>query len=88
VVAAGRAAELRTASAPRRYRVVVEPDAGFLREVPGLSVLDVDGPAALVELPEDGDEQVLLRRALAHGPVRELRPVVPTLAQIFREVVR
>ena len=88
VVAAGRASELRTASAPRRYRVVVEPDAGFLREVPGLVVLDVDGPAALVELPEDGDEQAILRRALAHGPVRELRPVVPTLAQIFREVVR
>ncbi|RJK94200.1 ABC transporter ATP-binding protein [Vallicoccus soli] len=97
VVAAGDAQGLRRAHARARYRLTVEPDAGWLRGVPGLDVLDVDGPRALVELPTltDADpgvlraqEQELLRRALEAGTVREFTPVVPTLAELFREVVR
>jgi ABC-2 type transport system ATP-binding protein len=94
VLAAGDAQSLRREHAPARYRLTVEPDAGWLRQVPGLSVLDVDGPRALVELPAAdparllGEEQDLLQRALAAGPVREFAPVVPTLAELFREVVR
>ncbi len=97
VVAAGRADELRERAAPNRWRLVVEPDAGFLRELaasrslPGLRVLDVDGPSALVELGADAgvdaDDQALLRAALAHGRVRELRRVVPTLAELYREAI-
>ncbi len=93
VVAAGSADDLRERSAGHRYRIVVEPDAGFLRELaasgslPGLRVLDVDGPSALVELRSGGDDQDLLRAALARGPVRELRRVIPTLAEIYREAI-
>ncbi len=101
VVAAGRAGELRESAAPHRYRIVVEPDAGFLRELAatgalaGLKVLDVDGPTALVELgarspagaaaSSPADDQALLRAALERGPVREMRRVVPTLAELYRE---
>ncbi|WP_089304879.1 ABC transporter ATP-binding protein [Geodermatophilus pulveris] len=93
VVAAGPADDIRRDRTPLRYRVVVEPDAGFLREE-GLRVLDVDGARALIELEPEaaGDlvaaEQRLLARLTRAGAVREFRPVVPTLSEIFREVVR
>ena len=93
VVAAGPADEIRRDRTPPRYRVVVEPDAGFLRDG-GLRVLDVDGARALVELDPSADgglvaaEQRLLALLTRSGAVREFRPVVPTLSEIFREVVR
>ena len=52
-----------------------------------MRVLDVDGDAALVELPAVADDQRLLTTALAHGSVHEFRRALPTLAEIFREAV-
>jgi ABC-2 type transport system ATP-binding protein len=94
VVAAGPVEEVRRERTPLRYRVVVEPDAGFLREEEGLRVIDVDGARALVELAPTaaGDlvaaEQCLVARLTSVGALREFRPVVPTLSEIFREVIR
>jgi ABC-2 type transport system ATP-binding protein len=101
VVAAGTADALRQRENARLYRIVVEPDSGWLREVPGLHVIDVDGPRAVVRLldgpPEslgDGGHigatgpQDLLTTAMAHGRVTEFAPVRRTLAEIYREVVR
>ncbi|HEY6797767.1 MAG TPA: ATP-binding cassette domain-containing protein [Kineosporiaceae bacterium] len=88
VVAAGSAEELRAAHAPARYRLDLGEDAGWLRGVPGVAVLDIEGPHALVELAPDADDQQLLATALDRGPVRAFAPVVPTLAEIFREVAR
>lgn len=88
IVAAGPADELRAGHAPSRYRLELDADAGWLRDRRGLRVLDVEGPRALVELNGDGDEQHLLAAALERGPVRAFTPVVPTLAEIFREAVR
>ncbi len=72
--------------------------AQVVGEVPGASLVPEDpsaaddaGPACrvfVVELPDGADEQVLLAAAQARGRVRELAVVRPTLAQIFREVVR
>ncbi len=87
VVAAGPVDELRGNG--RRtttvYRVVLDGDAGWLRDVPGLTVKDVDGCSAQVDVGEPGREQDLLRAALARGPVRELTPVRPALSDVFRE---
>jgi ABC-2 type transport system ATP-binding protein len=94
VVAAGPVEEVRRERTPLRYRVVVEPDAGFLREEEGLRVIDVDGARALVELAPTaaGDlvaaERSLVARLTSVGALREFRPVVPTLSEIFREVIR
>jgi ABC-2 type transport system ATP-binding protein len=52
-----------------------------------VQVLDVDGPEALVELPQLADDQRLLARALAHGPVHDFHRALPTLAEIFGEAV-
>lgn len=85
VVAAGDADELRS-QGPRRFRVTLDRDAGWVREVRGIHVVDVDGPSALVEVVDDGAEQAVLREATARGTVHEFTPVRPALADIYREV--
>ncbi len=88
VVASGRSQDLREERAGARYRIRVGVDAGWLRDVPEVQVVDVDGPVAVVDLPSVEHDQKLLQRALDRGPVHELTRVVPTLAQIYREAVR
>jgi ABC-2 type transport system ATP-binding protein len=88
VLASGHARDLRSQRAGARYRLHLGADAGWLRDEPGVRVLDVAGEAALVELPRVEDDQRLLTRALAHGPVHEFRRAIPTLAEIFREAVK
>ena len=84
--AAGSRAELRATYAARRFELVVDTDAGWLRDQPGVQLVDLDGARAEFELV--GDAQDVLRAALTRGAVREFRPVTPTLADIFREVTR
>lgn len=91
VVAAGSADELRAARAGRRYRVRVDADGPVgpaLAAVPGASVLAEERDGVLVELVDDADDQALLAAAQGTGVLRELALVRPSLAEIFREVVR
>ncbi|WP_377639001.1 ABC transporter ATP-binding protein [Oryzobacter terrae] len=85
VVASGEVEELR-AGGPVRYRLGLAADAGWVRGLRGIHVVDVDGSTALVEVVEPGAEQDVLREAAARGPVREFTPVRPALADIYREV--
>lgn len=86
VMAAGTSAELRSRGR-RRYRIITEPDAGWVRGTPGVDVLDVDGASAVLELRDGAAEAHLLRAAVDRG-LREYTPLVPSLAEIFREVLR
>jgi ABC-2 type transport system ATP-binding protein len=98
VVAVGTADEVRRAHSGRRYRVRVAAPAGpegaptgvaaFLDQVPGVALHEESGDLVVVDLAADADDQALLAAAQAHGVVREFTPVLPTLAEIFREVVR
>ncbi|MCA5894455.1 ATP-binding cassette domain-containing protein [Isoptericola sp. NEAU-Y5] len=85
VMADGAPAELQ-AGGTERHRLVVGGDAGWVRGVPGVHAVDVDGNVALLELVDDAAVQRLLASALERGTVQELTPVRPTLAQIYREV--
>ncbi|MET0871219.1 MAG: ATP-binding cassette domain-containing protein [Paeniglutamicibacter terrestris] len=87
IVASGSAAELR-ARASAKHVVVTPPDAGWLREQPGVSVLDVAGPRALVEFSDEVTAQRILRTAVDRGAVTEFAPQRPSLAEIYREVIR
>jgi ABC-2 type transport system ATP-binding protein len=87
IVASGTAAELR-ARASAKHVVVTPPDAGWLRELPGVGVLDVAGPRALVEFADDATAQRVLRAAVERGTVTEFAPQRPSLAEIYREVIR
>ncbi|HEX8632258.1 MAG TPA: ATP-binding cassette domain-containing protein [Catenuloplanes sp.] len=84
--AAGSRAELRATYAARRFELVVDTDAGWLRDHPGVTLVDLDGARAVFDLAPGTDDQEVLRAALARGPVRSFGPVTPSLAEIFREV--
>lgn len=85
VVAQGSSEQLR-ASAPLRYRLTTTADTGWVRGVPGVTVVDVDGPTALVEPVDEEVAERLLVDAVARGGVREFSRIVPTLSEIYREV--
>ncbi|WP_344612033.1 ATP-binding cassette domain-containing protein [Dactylosporangium salmoneum] len=86
--AAGTRSELRASFAQPRYEIRVDGDAGWLRDQDGVALLDLDGDRAVFDLDPATDEQSALHAALSRGPVRAFGPVVPSLAEIFREVTR
>ncbi len=85
VTAHGTRDELRTRYGTSRFEVVVDTDAGWLRDVPGIRVVELDGPRAVFELDDGARDQDVLRTALDRGAVRSFTPVVPTLDEIFKE---
>jgi len=85
VVAQGTVEELRT-SGPVRHRIELDHDAGWVRDVPGLTDVRVDGAGATFTLGDGADSRALLERALTHGEVRSFERVVPTVSEIYREV--
>jgi ABC-2 type transport system ATP-binding protein len=87
IAAAGARDELRAKYGTTRFELVVEDDAGWLRDHPGIRLVDLDGPRAVFELGVPCTEQEVLRAALARGAVRAFTPVVPTLDEIFKEVI-
>ncbi|AGL20340.1 ABC transporter ATP-binding protein [Actinoplanes sp. N902-109] len=84
--AAGSRQQLRASHALPRFRIETDGDAGWLRDQPGVTLIELDGGQAVFDLAPGTDDQDLLRTALARGPVRSFGPVSPSLAEIFREV--
>jgi ABC-2 type transport system ATP-binding protein len=84
--AAGSRRELRDSYALPRFAIEVEGDAGWLRDQPGVTLVELDGVRAVFDLAPDADDQDVLRAALVRGPVRSFGAVTPSLAEIFREV--
>ncbi len=85
IVADGTPAALRNKGTVR-YRLVLSEDAGWVREQPGLAVLDVERGTAIVEPQSEDAAQALLAAAVRRGGVSEFARVVPTLSEIYREV--
>jgi ABC-2 type transport system ATP-binding protein len=88
VRAAGPREELRAAHSLPRFEMVVDGDLGWLRDQPGVTLVDLDGARAVFDLADPADDQRVLRAALDRGPVRAFRPVTPSLAEIFRELTQ
>lgn len=87
VVAAGSVDELRDLGTERVRVTFEDADAAWLRDVRGITVLDVDGPSALVEL--DGIARTeLLATAMGRSPVVEFSTVQQPLSDIYREAIR
>jgi len=91
VVAQGTVEDLR-ARGPERLRLVTDRDAGWVRDIAGLEVVDVDGPEALIEVTDldegsaDAIRRAILTAGLDRGEVRELATVRTPLSEIYREV--
>ncbi|BCJ42415.1 ABC transporter ATP-binding protein [Actinoplanes ianthinogenes] len=86
--AAGDRAGLRDQYTLPRYRIEVGGDAGWLRDEPGVTLIDLDGRHATFDLDAGTGDQAVLQAALARGPVHAFGPVRPSLAEIFREVIQ
>ncbi|MGA4506579.1 ABC transporter ATP-binding protein [Propionibacteriaceae bacterium G1746] len=85
VVAQGTREQL-IALGPVRHRLVVAGDAGWVRDLAGVQVVDVDGNiAVLADLADDGT-QAVLGEAMRRGPVHEFAPIRPSLSEIYRKV--
>ncbi|MBB4665046.1 ABC transporter ATP-binding protein [Conexibacter arvalis] len=91
IVAAGPVDELRRRDRRRVVRIELEgaDGAGWLAGMPGAEVLPSrdDEPGLLVALDDAADPQQLLDRARAAGAVTHFSIVLPTLTELFREVV-
>ena len=91
MVANGTIEELREAG-PRRHRVEARDDLGWLRSLPGLTVVDVDGTTALVEFPDptqvDRLFDVIVTESMNRGGLVELTHLRPSLGEIYREVAQ
>ena len=86
--AAGAREELRAEHATLRYELVAAGDAGWLRSEPGIDVVESDGSYALFDAADEQTVQRVLRAAVARGDVVDFSRRHPSLAQIFREVIR
>ena len=88
IKASGARDELRARHGSARFELVVDSDAGWLRDHPGVRIVDLDGPRAVFDLV-DGTraDRDVLRAALGRSGVRSFAPVVPTLDEIFKEVI-
>lgn len=87
VRASGSRQELRAANSTPTWELVTRGDAAWIRDVPGVHVLDFAGGTALFE-GDDAAAQAVVRRAVTEGDVVSFAPRLPTLTEIFQEVVR
>ncbi|NHF63492.1 ABC transporter ATP-binding protein [Microcella pacifica] len=85
--AAGSREELRAANTGSQWELLSGEDAGWVRDMPDVAVLEFDGGYVLFEADADA-AQVVLQRAAALGAVHSFTPRRPTLTEIFREVVK
>ncbi|WP_217133771.1 ABC transporter ATP-binding protein [Leucobacter chinensis] len=91
VLAQGSREELRTRHAQPTYEIELEgeaADAGWVGDLEAVTLEHLDGGYARFTETTPGTAQSVLREALTRGDVRQFAPVVPTLAEIFREVTQ
>lgn len=87
IVASGSADQLRAQHATM-HRLVLDGDTGWLRQTPGVETLDIAGHEALLRFASDHVAQQVLAHALQRGSVHEFSLQRPSLADIYREVIR
>jgi len=87
LVAQGTVAELRAGAPERRWVEVPDAAPDWGEGIAGATLLTRDGSRLLFEIEPEGDDQALLRAALATGPVAEFHRVEPSLGEIFRTVL-
>ena len=95
ILASGSREGLREQHSGNGYEIELAgpaADAGWVREQPGIEVTHLDGGYARFEAPEPAAAQAVLAAAVQQAPagaaVRRFAPITPSLAQIFKEVVR
>ncbi|KTR87238.1 ABC transporter ATP-binding protein [Leucobacter chromiiresistens] len=95
ILASGSREGLRAQHSGSSFELELEgpaADAGWVREQPGVEVTHLDGGFARFDAPDAAAAQAVLARAVQQAApgaaVRRFAPITPSLAQIFKEVVR
>lgn len=86
--ATGSREGLRAEHALPRFDLHISGDCGWLRGEPGVTVIEFDGGFARFDVDTPETAQRVLKRALSMGTVQRFAPVVPSLSQIFKEVIQ
>jgi ABC-2 type transport system ATP-binding protein len=86
--AAGPRERLREEHSRNVTELLLDGDTGWVRDVPGVTVVDFDGGYALFEAEDEVARQRVLAEALRHGTVVDFARQRPSLNEIFTEVVR
>ena len=86
--ASGPREELRAQYAAPRWELDSAGDVGWIREEPGVTVVDFEGGSAVFDVDAPETAQRVLRRALDGGAVSRFAPQQPSLSQIFKEVIQ
>ncbi|MET9829087.1 ATP-binding cassette domain-containing protein [Streptomyces sp. NPDC006385] len=91
IQAAGRTLARGTADSLRRrgrvrHRLVTGGPTDWVRDVKGVDVVEAAHGTVLMELATDDVADRLLAEALRRGPVREFAEIVPSVADVFREM--
>ena len=84
VVATGSRESLQR-SGRIRHRLRMNTDVGWVRDAQ-VSVLDVAGDTAILDLADQAEADRLLGEAISRGSVIEFAELVPSLSEIYREV--
>ena len=91
IVAAGEREELREQYSDRSFEIEVSGDCGWIRDMPGIEVSALEGGFARFSAPDEQAEQRVVEQALHRrdvaGQLLHFGPIVPSLAQIFKEVI-
>ena len=87
MVACGTVDELCRGGPARFWVDAPQAPQGWAQRLQGVTVLRTEGSRTLLALEATGDDQAVLRAALATGPVREFRRDVPGLSEVYRHVV-
>ena len=87
MVACGAIDELRSGGADQLAVHAPHAPDGWADTLPGVTVLGHEAGRTILELAPGTDDQVVLRAALATGPVHEFTRRRPSLTELFRNVV-
>jgi ABC-2 type transport system ATP-binding protein len=88
IAAAGPGDVLRAEHGSERWELLTTGDVGWLRQQPGIDVVEFDGGWAVFEAESDAARRTVLAEAVTRGEVVSFTREHTTLAQIFKEVVR
>ncbi len=86
--ASGAREQLRQEHSRNRFEIEVVGDAGWIGQLDGVTVIESDGGTAVFDVTDFARAQRVLRQAVDVGGVVRFAPQHPSLAQIFREVIR
>lgn len=88
LVAAGTTAELRRQRSLPEWTLQTDADLGWVRGLPDISVVELDGNWALFTAPNADSAEAVLRHALTVSSVTSFAPHEVALNRLFQEVTQ